>query len=100
MMQRSEQPPVQVVKNPHANWHLTNCEQLSPHSCSRKNHWAWNSFETPLFCLPNPVQKVESNTMHNISNFIAIAFFLYAVSVLAAVEDFPLKRVPQLTSLG
>jgi TolB protein len=35
--------------------------------------------------------------MHRIPKFMTVAFLLYAVSVLATVEDFPLKRVPQLT---
>jgi TolB protein len=35
--------------------------------------------------------------MHKIPKFVAVAFLLYAVSVLATVQDFPLKRVPQLT---
>src|SRR5260370_3503923 len=37
--------------------------------------------------------------MDTIPKFMAIAFLLYGVSVLATVEDFPLKRIPQLTYL-
>jgi Tol biopolymer transport system component len=37
--------------------------------------------------------------MHKISKFMAIAFLLYVVPVHPTVEDFPLKRVPQLTYL-
>jgi TolB protein len=37
--------------------------------------------------------------MHKISKFMTIGFVFYATLVLAPVEDFPLKRVPQLTYL-
>lgn len=37
--------------------------------------------------------------MHTIPKFMVIAFMLYAISVSTIVDDFPLKKVPQLTYL-